>query len=236
MTVLRVFIPYFGAKYMRAPRYPAPLHDTIIEPFAGAAGYSVRNHERNVILIDRSEYIAGVWSYLIHVGAAEVASLPLLRPGDTVDDLKIPQEAKWLIGFWINQGSSTPKKTMGGRWTNRKTGTWGDVARARLSSQVEHIRHWKVIHGDYRDAPNVDATWFIDPPYQEQGKNYPYQIDDYDVLARWCRSRIGQVMVCESEGADWLEFRPITTVVGGTHRKTTEVLWQSESEKELLLF
>jgi hypothetical protein len=34
---LRPFWRYYGGKWRAAPRYPRPTHDTIIEPFAGAA-------------------------------------------------------------------------------------------------------------------------------------------------------------------------------------------------------
>ena len=223
----RVFIPYFGGKFMRAPHYPKPIHKTIVEPFCGAAGYSVRYSHLDVILIDKSEYICGVWDYLINATSDELMRLPLMSQGDDVNDLDIPQEAKWLLGFWINQGSTMPKRTMGGRLSNRKFGTWGEAPRSRLAEQVNSIRHWKIIHGDYTLAPNVEATWFIDPPYQEQGKQYKHQIDDYSNLAEWCKNRTGQALVCESEGADWLPFRKITTVAGATHRITTEVLWDN---------
>ena len=219
------FIPYFGAKFMRAPKYPRALYDTIIEPFAGAAGYSMRHPDRNVILIDKSEIICGIWDYLIQVSSGEILALPLMEPGDSVRDLPICQEAQWLLGFWINQGSATPKVTMGGRASNRKFGTWGEAPRARIAQQVNYIRHWRVIHGDYTEAPSVRATWFIDSPYKDQGKQYKYSVRSYEELAQWCRSRNGQVMVCESQGADWLPFEPVTTVVGATHRITQEVLW-----------
>ena len=35
-----------------------------------------------------------------------------------------------------------------------------------IANQLENIRHWKIIHGSYEDLENVEATWFIDPPYQ----------------------------------------------------------------------
>lgn len=97
----------------------------------------------------------------------------------------------------------------------------------RLAQQVGLIKHWRIIEGDYRCAPGTTATWFIDPPYADQGKQYPKQVQDFAALARWCQDRQGQVMVCESEGAKWLPFQPITTVAGATHRITTEVLWRN---------
>ena len=80
-----------------------------------------------------------------------------------------------------------------------------DVARG-----IPRIRHWTLIEGDYHDSPDVRATWFIDPPYQEMGKHYPNGSKDLDFeeLGRWCQAQRGQVIVCENEGADWLPFRP----------------------------
>lgn len=226
-----VFFSYFGAKYMRGLHYPKPEFDMIIEPFAGAAGYSVRHYTHKVHLIDTSPYIIGVWDYLIGASPKEILRLPLMEVGDDVQDLCIPQEAKWLIGFWINQGSSAPKRTMGGRASNSRFGTWGQPAKERLSRQVELIRHWKTRVGDYRDVMDHKATWFIDPPYQDQGKQYQNQIDDYAGLAEWCETRKGQVIVCESEGADWLPFEPVTSVTGSSHRTTTEVMWYNSGKE-----
>src|SRR3990167_8941757 len=50
---LRPFWTYYGGKWKVGPRYPVPLHDTIIEPFAGAAGYSLRYFDRKIILIEK---------------------------------------------------------------------------------------------------------------------------------------------------------------------------------------
>ncbi len=171
--------------------------------------------------------MCGVWRYLIGATAADIMALPLMEPGQDVKDLAICQEAQWLLGFWINQGSSVPKRTMGGRASNRKFGTWGEQPRARLAHQVGLIKHWRIIEGDYTIAPDGPATWFIDAPYADQGKQYPKQVQDFAALAAWCQSRSGQVMVCESEGAKWLPFKPITTVAGASHRITTEMLWRN---------
>jgi len=223
-----VFFSYFGGKFMRAPHYPSPLHETIVEPFAGAAGYSVRHHERKVVLYDTSPYIAGVWRYLLRTSASEIMRLPLVVAGEDVQTLPLPQEAKWLIGFWINQGSSVPKRTAGGRRSNKRAGyyaTWGEPSRERIARQVDQIRHWRFVEADYRESPDVKATWFIDPPYEKHPNHYPHTVSDFGALADWCRSRSGQVIVCETEGASWLPFSPITTVAGTLHRNTTEVAW-----------
>lgn len=160
--------------------------------------------------------------------------IPLMEPGQHVDELKASQEVKWLIGFWINQGSAVPKKTMGGRASNRKMGTWGIGAKERLATQVELIREWKIIEGDFTNAPDIEACWFIDPPYEKHPSHYGAKLGvDYKDLAEWCKSRKGQVMVCETEGADWLPFKTLTTVTGSTHKTTNELLWQSNLDKSL---
>lgn len=214
---------------MRAPKYPAPLYDTIIEPFAGAAGYSVRHYSHKVILVDASESICGIWDFLIHASVAEIRALPLLEPGADVRDLAIPQEAKWLLGYWCAPGAATPRWHVVRASHRLKSGTWNEHIRDRLAAQVDSIRHWRVVHGDYTGCPDTEATWFVDPPYVDQGKHYRNRITDYGALAAWCQTRPGQTMVCESLGATWLPFEPVTTVDGASHRKTTEVLWQRHS-------
>ena len=103
--------------------------------------------------------------------------------------------------------------------------------RARLASQVERIQHWRVIVGaDYTAAPDIKATWFIDPPYANAaGAWYRYHDVNYRQLARWCRSRKGQVIVCENEGATWLPFEPFRVVKGtggkGRSGVSREVIW-----------
>ena len=81
---LKPFWQYYGGKWRAAPRYPAPRFDTIVEPFAGAAGYSCRYPDRKVVLVDKYPVIAGMWRYLIRVSAAEVRRIPEV---DSVNDL-----------------------------------------------------------------------------------------------------------------------------------------------------
>lgn len=100
---MKLFFTYYGGKYRIAKRYPQPAHETIIEPFAGSAGYSIRHSAKNVKLFDLNERVCGTWNFLIKAKASEIMTLPELF--DDVRDLKICQEAKWLIGYWCNKGS-----------------------------------------------------------------------------------------------------------------------------------
>jgi len=112
MTGLRPFFSYYGGKWAIARRYPAPLFDSIVEPFAGSAGYSLRYVARAVTLIDSYPAVVGTWRYLISVTPEEIRRLPLIEAGQRVDDLPVCQEARWLIGWWTNKAAATPHQTL----------------------------------------------------------------------------------------------------------------------------
>lgn len=237
---LRPFFLYFGAKWRGALRYPPPRHSLLVEPFAGGAGYALRHYQRDVLLVEKSAPIAAVWAYLIAASSAEIRALPTLRPGETVDDFRWPcGEARALAGLWLNPGGSGPRrtagdwKTPGGR--EFRFNTWSEHARERVAQQVESIRHWRVIHGDYTAAPDIEATWFIDPPYEGMGKHYPCGADDIDFasLAEWCRSRRGQTLVCEHPSATWLPFAAFGAFKSNNvhregRRRSAEALWMND--------
>ena len=240
MTTLRPFFSYFGGKWRTAKHYPAPRQDLIVEPFAGSAGYSVRHPHKAVILNDLDPVVCGTWDYLIRAPEEEILSLPEWDgTWATTDDIKIPQEARWLIGWWINKGSSRPGKTPT-TWMRSVPPTgenfWGAGIKARIARQQQFIRHWIVTSKDYSDLPNLDATWFIDPPYQEAGKEYKHGASgiDFSELGAWCSSRNGQAIVCENKGAEWLpvrDFRDIKASPGARRTGVSkEVIWTNESE------
>jgi len=110
---------------------------------------------------------------------------------------------------------------------------WGQAKRDRIAQNVDRIRHWRLIEGDYTEAPDMVATWFIDPPYIKAGKHYSTQFSDYDDLAAWCRERKGHTMVCENVGATWLPFRPYINIKAseGKHggKVSKEALWLQET-------
>lgn len=206
---MRPMFSYFGSKWLLAKRYGPPKHNLVIEPFAGSAAYSLYWNAPKVLLIDIFPEIVGIWQFLIKATPREIRTLPL--DFDHIDDLKIPQEAKWLIGYWIKKASVTAGKSRTA-WARqyRHSGdckVWGEVARERIANQLPGIRGWKVKLGNWADAPNMKATWFIDPPYQVAGKHYNFSNINYDALAKFCCSRKGQLFVCENDGANWLPFK-----------------------------
>lgn len=236
-SALRPFFGYYGGKWRDVPKYyPTPLHDTIVEPFAGSAGYALRYPDRNVVLCEIDPVLAAVWDYLIKVSSEEILAIPDLVEGETVDDLEVPQEAKWLVGLWLNRGVSRPRKSPS-KWMRdgiRPGSFWGKRVRETIASQVDFIRHWKIYNCSYVDLPfSSKATWFVDPPYQVAGQYYQYGSSqvDYSDLAKWCKSRPGQVIVCENNGATWLPFRDLAvTKTTRANRRSREVIWITEND------
>ena len=232
---LKPFFCFYGGKWRSAPHYPPPKFGHIVEPFAGAAGYATRYPDRSVTLIDIDPTIAALWRYLKRVSVSEVTAIPLLRADETVDDLRgVAEEARTLVGFWLNKGSAQPKRSQSA-WMRsgiRPKSFWGEEIRNRIASQVDAIRHWTVVEGDYTLAgPERDTTtWFIDPPYQGPvGRRYRYSDVNFIHLAAWVRARRGQVIVCENEGADWLPFRPFLATKANESRHggkvSREAIW-----------
>lgn len=230
MRELRPFFSFYGGKWRVAPHYPKPAHSFITEPFAGSAGFSLRYYQRSVLLNDLDPALFGIWDYLIRVKPDEVLRLPV--DIEHIDLLNIAQEAKWLIGFWLNKGASTPCKTPS-KWMRSGIPTpnnyWGEYIRNRIASQVDYIKHWRVSNVSYERLPSVEATWFIDPPYIKAGKGYKFKYIDYDLLSDWCKTRTGQVIVCEQEGADWLPFKTFRDIKANEGSRggkiSKEVVW-----------
>lgn len=208
---LRPFFCFYGGKWRIARTYPPPEHDLIVEPFAGAAGYATRYADRRVLLVEKDPEIAALWAYLTRVSPEEVRRIPLLGHDQTVDDLRgAPPEAKSLVGFWLNKGSAAPRRRPSAwmRSSTRPKSYWSEEVRDRIASQLCAVRHWRVLHASYADAPDVEATWFVDPPYEGAGMHYRSGRPDYAKLADWVRSRRGLTVACENDGATWLPFQP----------------------------
>lgn len=229
---LRPFFSYYGSKFRLAPRYPKPEYPKLVEPFAGSAAYSCLHHQRRVELYDNNPEVAALWRYLIRVNGSEIRRIPDLGPEESIDDLVgVPEEARLLVGFWLNKGTAHLCRRAGGWMRTGKYANqfWGPVIRERVAAQVDHIRHWRVGGEDYRQAGHEEATHFVDPPYQgPKGRYYYGRNIDYEALAHWCRSLRGQVMVCETSGATWLPFKEFATTRGTAVDRSQETLWTNQ--------
>lgn len=231
---MKPFFTYYGGKWRIADKYGAPTFDTVVEPFCGSAGYSVRHNAPKAILADKSEPVCSTWAYLIRASRQEIERLPVHNV-EHIDEYDLIPEAKLLIGWWMNKATTRPAKSPSAwmRSRLRPKSHWGPEIRQRIAEQVEFIRGWEVICGDYTAAPDVAATWFIDPPYSDKdGRHYEHTLDagEYTALAKWASSRSGEVIVCEQAGATWMPFSPFVAAKAsnstGTPRTTMEVAWR----------
>jgi site-specific DNA-adenine methylase len=248
--MLKAFFSYFGAKNRHANKYPSPIHGTIIEPFAGSAGYSVRYANRNVILVEKDPAIAGCWDWLIHVSSEEVLRLPVdLDSCNNLERFVTCPEARYFMRLWFDPGvgkhaRSKPSKRMREQDSNSSK-CWGSRIRQRIASQVPSIRHWRIFNCGYEDIPwfeirHCPITWFVDPPYQYAGKGYVHGSGsiDFSHLADFCKSVSGQVIVCEHSGARWLPFDHLYDLRGimrqHSGKESEEGIWYQERSEPLL--
>lgn len=234
---LRPFWSYYGGKWRNAKHYPAPTHSIIVEPFAGAAGYSLTYSDRQVVLTDASPKIAALWDWLISVSVDDVRSLPIDIGASRIDELNIPVPAQTWIGHALNPGGSDTRPRKNNGWNSspdrmRQMNTWSQAFVDRAVAQLPYIRHWMAGHASYRELPDIEGTWFIDPPYQGRaGAHYPFGSKriDYADLADWCQTRRGQVIVCEAEGATWLPFQRLgvfkANKASNRTGRSAEVIW-----------
>lgn len=224
---MRPFFPYYGSKWNMARYYPPPACGVVVEPFAGSAGYATFYDAHIAILVDADPIVSGVWRYLISASWRDIQALPDMPDvGDSVANYDLPTEAKWLIGFWLNRGSATPKLSR----TAYSARSWGQRAKDRICEQLPRIRGWSVQCGPYTEAVCSDptATWFVDPPYGDKGKFYRVPFKSFLTLGEWCQTLPGSVIVCEGEGATWLPFQPLGSFKTSKGR-ASESVWLRSS-------
>lgn len=210
---------YYGSKCKIAGYYPKPKFDTIIEPCAGAAWYSLKYPDKKVILNEKNERIYSIWKWLIESAtASELLKYSNFYVGDDISCLPIPQEHRDFIGFMINRGSVAPKNIVQ-KWSCQvaKTPNWASTvnyALNRAALLLPKIKHWEIVFGDYFELPNIEATWFIDFPYQFGGEHYVENKIDFKYASNWISGLNGQKIVCENTKADWLDFKPLVQITG----------------------
>lgn len=211
---------YYGRKKQIAKHYPEPAYGTIVEPFAGAAAYALHGNRwrREVLLIEKDPRVAALWEWLINdATAAAIAALPSLRVGERSSEFLHIVHAVSKAAFNYRTIKVTPVLAR----------NWG-VSRRVMAANVHKVKHWRILCGDYRKAPDIAATWFVDPPYKsEPGLGYAHGSDalDYAALAEWVQSRQGEVICCEGEYGDYLPFRPLLTQYGVAGKQNAERIY-----------
>lgn len=213
---------YYGSKSKIVKHYPRPIYNKIIEPFAGSARYSLMYFDRDVLLVDKYPVIVDVWHYLQKASPKDILSLPNIEYKQKIPKY-LSSEEKALIGYCVARGVPRPC-TMGHKFNN-----WSND-KIRIAESLYKIKHWTIKLGDYKEIENEKATWFIDPPYIKAGYKYSHSKINYNNLSIYCKERIGQVIVCEGDSANWLEFKPLLNF-SGAFKKSTEYMWTNCSDK-----
>ena len=241
---MRPFFKHYGGKWLISRKCYRPLSGLpIVEPFCGAAGYSVRYGEGLVVhLYDTCPITVGIWEYLLGASQADILALPvaeIMRDGMDIRDLGLKEGAIRLIQRWLTpQGSMSnyraPPIFREVYASQRNLGAcWSEVIRQRTANQLPGIARWTITRADYQLAPDIEATWHVDPPYQHNASSgvYGHFVLDYLHLREWCCARRGLVMVHEQLGADWLTFEtlnphaPTGRARKGKRGKQHEVWW-----------
>jgi hypothetical protein len=242
-------IPYYGAKWRSSHWYPAPQSRRIVEPFAGAAGYALRfcSSATVVELSDASRHISAAWNLLLSARYRPEIIRQLPAAVESVDD--VPEYARALIGFWLNPGSATPKRTPSKRGREGDGiyfagSVWSAKTRDRIASDMASLPgEWWFTQRDWRETLDAlmlstASTVFVDPPYQGTvGRYYPgkWTTNDYEQLGDACLrlAERHQVIVCERQGATWLPFQPLH-VYHGSYRNGMEVIWAANMPGTLI--
>ena len=200
MIRLHPLFKWFGSKWQSAKHYPKPEHDTIIEPFAGSAGFSLNYSDRRVVLWEADPYLLQLWDWLISRAAADpslVREIPVGVPvGHDIRTLGLSQGQALLLKHWQRTNNCgdcwkvSPWGHLPGQWTSN--------TRARVADEVGGVAHWEIgAPIDWVDRP---AHWFLDPPYVY---NYRYAVGKNFDYAAMCSmvetiSSKSTVVVCEA--------------------------------------
>ena len=214
---------YYGSKSKIVDFYPPPKYKKIIEPFAGSARYSLKYWQNDILLVDKYPVIVEVWNYLKNATESDIKGLPKLDTGQTIDNYNLSDIERKFMGFMVQDGTTGM----------RKTASYFAVKRmdAKFNFIIENlykIKHWEIKLASYDELENIEATWFIDPPYEFGGHEYKCSNKNIDFLklGNWCKERNGQSIVCENTKATWLPFKPMVEMQG-TMFKTTEAIWSN---------
>ncbi len=219
---------YYGRKKQIAKHYPSPTHDVIVEPFAGAAAYSLHgDHWRErVVLVEKDQRVAAIWRWLIEEATpAKIAALPTLRVGEKSSEFLHIVHAATKMAFKYKTIKVTP--VLERNW---------EISKRVMAANVHKVKHWELLIGDYTIAPDIEATWFIDPPYRDApGEGYAHGSADLDYIAlsKWVGARQGQLICCEGSNGDYLPFQQLLTLPGVAGKLSMEKMYHRPSHPSI---
>ena len=201
-----VFVHY-GRKVKAASSYPAPAYPLIIEPFAGSMATHLHHRPQHAIGVELDAPTVALWHRLCAMSAAELADFPMPVVGARSHD-------PWVIRASASSTAHLSKyRTVSAFMAQRF-----DEQRRYAIRHLDYARTVLYAQGDYRQAPDIEATWFVDPPYEgvKDGYSHGSATIDFAELAEWCMTRKGQVIVCEGPAGTWLPFREHRSFLGLT--------------------
>ena len=224
MKVTGPLFKWFGSKWLSSKLYPAPEHDTIFEPFAGSAGYSLRHHEKKVVLWEDNGHLQQLWRWLIsRATSADVREIPInIMEGTNIREIGLSLGQEMLLKHWQRTNN------VGDCWTispwGNKPGQWTANTRARVAEELHAVKHWKM----ERVRPDRQGTYFFDPPYLY---NYRYRFKDEFDYAGFVEKiamipKGSQIIVCEAacqktgRVPDYLPFQPFASRITSRRKKT----------------
>ena len=232
----RLLFYYYGTKKALVKHYPSPIGFRIIEPFGGAAAYSVHHLMRDVrfsaVVYEKDPRVVALWTRLLGMSPEEIRAIPCPGVGDKTSDYFVMVAA---TGNAINKSrrmTVTPRMPRIVEIMKRQV---ADKV-LRLSGRIE------VINADYREAfPTAKTdTVFIDPPYSPNnrpaegslhggGKGYAKGCCsgdlDYQEIAEFARNAEGGVIACDYHDATWLPFGRLKRVTDSQKKSYAEGVW-----------
>lgn len=222
---------YYGAKNQLAKHYQPPSYNLIIEPFGGSGAYSIYHLRHNdtlkIIINEKNPRVYNVWKLLLSSTEQDIVNYPTPKIGDMTNDF-----------FIITcSASNSSASCINQKYTDRVARVF-EIQKRRVISLLKYKNNIEITNSDYSELDNIPATWFIDPPYQVinatktifqngngYGKNYNATSIDFDSLGEWCKTRNGQTIVCEKEGANWLDFIPLKSAKTSLNTNYNEVVY-----------
>ena len=155
---------YYGSKGKIVDYYPPPKYDKIVEPFAGAAKYSLKYFYKDITIIDKYDVIIKIWRWLQKANTNDIDRLPhsLTRNDDLRNINFLCEEEMLLMKFIIAAGEATGRNIPSIRVDKEKINKSLD----NIKNNLFKIKHWNIVHDSYDNIKNQESTWFIDPPYQ----------------------------------------------------------------------
>jgi site-specific DNA-adenine methylase len=224
---------YYGGKRRLARFYPPPKYDVVVEPFAGSAAYALHHLDGtrrprpvdHVILVEKDPRVCKTWKRLLVMEPDDLTNYSIPSVGERTSDFLL------MTAACSNRIARTETMIV----TERMPVVVRRMFR-QIASVLPHVKgRVEIIEGDYTEAPDIEATWFIDPPYhvdgraQSRGMGYAEGCNsyalDYEALGKWCRARRGQKIVCEQAGAHWLPFEHLRWARDSIGKPAAEAVW-----------